>query len=65
LGPELPEFCLRTKKLRKNCGNFDLLSLSINGGSINQLVDQWGVDQSGVDQSGVDQSGVDQWAVNH
>jgi hypothetical protein len=41
------------------------INYSINGGSINQLVDQWGVDQLGVDQSGVDQSGVDQSGVDH
>jgi hypothetical protein len=41
------------------------INYSINGGSINNFVDQLGVDQSTFDQSGVDQSGVDQSGVDH
>jgi hypothetical protein len=37
----------------------------MNGVSINNFVNEWGVDQSGVDQWGVDESGVDEWAVDH
>jgi hypothetical protein len=42
-GPELPEFCLRTKKLRKNCKK--IAAILINGVSINNFVDEWAVDQ--------------------
>jgi hypothetical protein len=61
---------LADKKIAKKLRQFRSFIPVDQWGSINQLVDQWGVDQLGVDQLGVDQlgvdqSGVDQWAVDH